>query len=91
MFQVSSPPGSVSHSRIPSLVDENTDNYLSMVPQSHSGEPSHSEISARDRTEAYLNMTPTPALPTPIPYSPSEGLFTLLCASTLLQCFYIFR
>ncbi|XP_050718418.1 insulin receptor substrate 2-like isoform X3 [Eriocheir sinensis] len=71
--QVSSPPGSVSHSRIPSLVDENTDNYLSMVPQSHGGEPSHGEISARDRTEAYLNMTPTPALPTPIPYSPSEG------------------
>ncbi|KAG0724877.1 Insulin receptor substrate 1 [Chionoecetes opilio] len=71
--QVSSPPNSVSHSRIPSLVDESTDNYLSMIPRSHGGESGHGDSSARDRTAAYLDMTPTPALPTPIPYSPSEG------------------
>ncbi|XP_045131747.1 insulin receptor substrate 1-like isoform X5 [Portunus trituberculatus] len=70
--QVSSPPNSVSHSRIPSLVDENTDNYLPMMPRGHGGELTYGDVSARDRSDAYLDMTPTPAVPTPIPCSPSE-------------------
>lgn len=72
--QVSSPPHSANHSRIPSLVDENTDSYLSMVPGGHGdATTTSSDTYARDRSRSYLDMTPTPAVPTPIPCSPSDG------------------
>ncbi|XP_042864170.1 dentin sialophosphoprotein-like isoform X6 [Penaeus japonicus] len=73
--QVSSPPHSANHSRIPSLVDENTDSYLSMVPGGHGdATTTSSDTYARDRSRSYLDMTPTPAVPTPIPCSPSDGM-----------------
>ncbi|XP_037777858.1 insulin receptor substrate 2-like isoform X31 [Penaeus monodon] len=72
--QVSSPPHSANHSRIPSLVDENTDSYLSKVPGGHGdATTTSSDTYARDRSRSYLDMTPTPAVPTPIPCSPSDG------------------
>ncbi|XP_045606843.1 insulin receptor substrate 1 isoform X3 [Procambarus clarkii] len=71
--QVSSPPHSASHSRIPSVVDDTTDSYLSMVPGGHLGDMTTGENFGQDRSEGYLDMTPTPAVPTPIPYSPSDG------------------
>ncbi|XP_037777832.1 serine-rich adhesin for platelets-like isoform X7 [Penaeus monodon] len=73
--QVSSPPHSANHSRIPSLVDENTDSYLSKVPGGHGdATTTSSDTYARDRSRSYLDMTPTPAVPTPIPCSPSDGM-----------------
>ncbi|XP_042217338.1 uncharacterized protein LOC121862948 isoform X5 [Homarus americanus] len=71
--QVSSPPHSANHSRIPSLVDDTMDSYLSMVPGGHLGDAAVGETFVRERSEGYLDMTPTPAVPTPIPYSPSDG------------------
>nr|XP_053637603.1 uncharacterized protein LOC128692436 isoform X2 [Cherax quadricarinatus] len=71
--QVSSPPQSACHSRISSLVDDTTDSYLSMVPGGQVGDIGAGESSAQDRSDGYLDMTPTPAVPTPIPYSPSDG------------------
>ncbi|XP_071532483.1 uncharacterized protein [Panulirus ornatus] len=71
--QVSSPPHSANHSRIPSLVDDTTDSCLSMLPGSQIGDIAAGETPYRDCSGGYLDMTPTPAVPTPIPYSPSDG------------------
>lgn len=56
-------------------MDENTDSYLSMVPGGHGdATTTSSDTYARDRSRSYLDMTPTPAVPTPIPCSPSDGM-----------------
>lgn len=70
--QVSSPPHSANHSRIPSLVDDTTDSYMHMVSGGHVNEylMSSLETYPRDR-EGYVDMTPTPAIP--LPCSPSDG------------------
>ncbi|XP_066944111.1 insulin receptor substrate 1-B isoform X20 [Macrobrachium rosenbergii] len=69
--QVSSPPHSANHSRIPSLVDDSSDSYLPMAPVGHIDEGIRSlDISSRDR-EGYLDMTVTPSIP--LTCSPSDG------------------
>ncbi|XP_068205757.1 insulin receptor substrate 1-B isoform X3 [Palaemon carinicauda] len=68
--QVSSPPHSANHSRIPSLVDDSSDSYLSRTP-GHIDEGVKSlDMSSRDH-EGYLDMTVTPSIP--LTRSPSDG------------------
>ncbi|XP_037777857.1 insulin receptor substrate 2-like isoform X30 [Penaeus monodon] len=46
----------------------------SQVPGGHGdATTTSSDTYARDRSRSYLDMTPTPAVPTPIPCSPSDG------------------
>ncbi|XP_037777850.1 insulin receptor substrate 2-like isoform X24 [Penaeus monodon] len=47
----------------------------SQVPGGHGdATTTSSDTYARDRSRSYLDMTPTPAVPTPIPCSPSDGM-----------------